>query len=124
MPNTEVMKHFNYFEFDSPDIQGSGQLMSKELLEILDEVREDYGKPIVITSGYRTEAHNESVGGKKDSSHLKGLAVDVACTTSRDRFELVRLFLEYGITRIGIADTFIHIDIDDEDKSPNVIWTY
>ena len=124
MPNTEVMKYFNYFEFDSPDIQGSGQLMSKELLEILDEVREDYGKPIVITSGYRTEAHNESVGGKKNSSHLKGLACDVACTTSRDRFELVRLFLEYGITRIGIADTFIHIDIDDEDKSPNVIWTY
>jgi uncharacterized protein YcbK (DUF882 family) len=118
------MKHFNYFEFDSPDIQGSGQLMSKELLEILDEVREDYGKPIVITSGYRTEAHNEKVGGKPNSSHLRGLACDVACTTSRDRFELVRLFLEYGITRIGIADTFIHIDIDDEDKSPKVIWTY
>ena len=118
------MKYFNYFEFDSPDIQGSGQLMSKELLEILDEVREDYGKPIHITSGYRTEAHNKIVKGKKDSSHLKGLAVDVACTTSRERFELVRLFLEYGITRIGIADTFIHIDIDDEDKSPNVIWTY
>jgi uncharacterized protein YcbK (DUF882 family) len=118
------MKYFNYFEFDSPDIQGSGQLMSKELLEILDEVREDYGKPIVITSGYRTEAHNVEADGKKNSSHLKGLAVDVACTESRDRFELVRLFLEYGITRIGIADTFIHIDIDDEDKSPNVIWTY
>ena len=118
------MKYFNYFEFDSPDIQGSGQLMSKELLEILDEVREDYGKPIHITSGYRTEAHNAKVGGKKESSHLKGLACDVACTTSRDRFELIRLFLEYGITRIGIADTFIHIDIDDEDKSPNVIWTY
>jgi len=118
------MKYFNYFEFDSPDIQGSGQLMSKELLEILDEVREDYGKPMHITSGYRTEAHNKEVGGKKNSSHLKGLACDVACTTSRDRFELIRLFLEYGITRIGIADTFIHIDIDDEDKSPNVIWTY
>ena len=124
MPNTEFMKYFNYFEFDSPDIQGSGQLMNKEFLEILDEVREDYGKPMHITSGYRTEAHNKEVGGKKNSSHLKGLAVDVACTTSRDRFELVRLFLEYGITRIGIADTFIHIDIDDEDKSPNVIWTY
>ena len=97
------MKYFNYFEFDSPDVQGSGQLMSKELLEILDEVREDYGKPIHITSGYRTESHNAKVGGKKDSSHLKGLACDVACTTSRERFQLIRLFLEYGITRIGIG---------------------
>ena len=130
LPNTEVMKYFNYFEFDSPDIQGSGQLMNKELLEILDEVREDYGKPIHITSGYRTEAHNAKVGGKKDSSHLKALAVDVSDNnrglpiSSTNKFKLVRLFLEYGITRIGIADTFIHVDIDDEDKSPNVIWTY
>jgi hypothetical protein len=31
--------------------------------------------------------------------------------------------MEHGIDRIGIGDTFIHIDID-EDKSPDVIWTY
>jgi len=118
------MKYFDYHEFDSPDVQGSGQLMSKELLEILEEVREHYGRPIHITSGYRTESHNAKVGGKVDSSHLKGLACDVACTNSRDRFHLVRLFIEYGITRIGIANNFIHIDIDDEDKSEQVIWTY
>lgn len=118
------MKYFDYHEFDSPDIQGSGQLMNKELLEILEEVREHYGRPINITSGYRTESHNAKVGGTPNSSHLKGLACDVACTNSRDRFHLVRLFIEYGITRIGIANNFIHIDIDDEDKSEQVIWTY
>ena len=53
------MKYFEYEEFDSPDIQGSGQMMSKELLSKLDMIREEFGKPIYINSGYRTEAHNE-----------------------------------------------------------------
>ncbi len=117
------MKYFEYEEFDSPDIQGSGQMMSKELLSKLDMIREEFGKPIHINSGYRTEAHNEKVGGKPASSHLKGLAVDIACSASRDRFNLVNLFAKYGITRIGVADTFIHIDID-RDKSQHVMWTY
>ena len=71
------MKYFEYEEFDSPDIQGSGQMMSKELLSKLDMIREEFGKPIHINSGYRTEAHNEKVGGKPASSHLKGLAVSL-----------------------------------------------
>ncbi len=45
------MKYFNYEEFDSPDIQGSGQLMDRKILDMLDEVREIYGKPISINSG-------------------------------------------------------------------------
>ena len=54
---------------------------------------------------------------------MKGLAVDIACSKSKERFSLVRELLEHGVDRIGIGDTFIHADIDD-DKSPNVIWTY
>jgi len=118
-----MLRYFTYEEFDSPDVQGSGQMMSKNLISILDNIREELGKPIVVTSGFRTPAHNEKVGGKPNSSHLKGLAVDIACEDSRYRFELVRELLEHGVDRIGIGDTFIHADIDD-DKSPNVIWTY
>jgi len=117
------MKYFNYEEFDSPDIQGSGQLMDPKLLEMIDEAREIYGKPIHITSGYRTETHNRNVGGVKTSSHLKGLAIDVACIASSDRFELLGALLEVGFNRIGVASSFIHVDID-PDKSSNVIWTY
>jgi uncharacterized protein YcbK (DUF882 family) len=118
-----MMKYFNYSEFDSPDVQGSGQMMDKDFLNLLDQARDRFDKPININSGFRTPAHNESVGGKENSSHLKGLAVDVACIASRDRFELIDIFLDLGINRIGIADTFIHIDVDPE-KSSNVIWTY
>ncbi len=119
----EKVKYFNYSEFDSPDVQGSGQLMDKTLLDMLDEIREIVGEPIIITSGFRTPAHNEAVGGKEQSSHLKGLAVDIAVRHSRMRFKLIDALLEVGVNRIGIADNFVHIDID-PDKDKNVIWTY
>ena len=57
------LKYFTYEEFDSPDVQGSGQLMNEELLNMLDAVRKKYGKSIVINSGYRTAKHNAKVGG-------------------------------------------------------------
>ena len=117
------MKYFEYEEFDSPDIQGSGQLMDPKLLEMIDEVREIYGKPIRINSGYRTEAHNRKVGGVDSSSHIKGLAIDVSCTKSDDRFKMLTALIEVGFNRIGVAGSFIHVDID-KDKSQNVIWTY
>lgn len=117
------MKYFNYYEFDSPDVQGSGQLMDSKILEMLDQVRDKFDKPITINSGYRTEAHNKEVGGTEHSSHLKGLAVDIACNNSVDRFDLMNCLLDVGFNRIGIGNTFIHADID-PDKSKNVIWTY
>lgn len=43
----------------------------------LNELRERYGEPIVINSGYRCEEVNKAVGGVKDSHHLRGLAADV-----------------------------------------------
>lgn len=118
-----MSKYFNYEEFDSPDVQGSGQLINKDLLDKLDQAREQFGKPIIITSGYRTIRHNFEVGGKQNSSHLKGLAADISCKNSSDRFKLIQILLKVGINRIGIAKSFIHIDID-TDKTNNVIWTY
>jgi uncharacterized protein YcbK (DUF882 family) len=119
----EKVRYFNYSEFDSPDVQGSGQLMDKELLDMLDDVRDKFDKPIHINSGFRTPAHNEAVGGTENSSHLKGLAVDIACDNSIDRFDLINCLLDVGFSRIGVAKTFIHADID-FDKSNGVMWTY
>ena len=116
-------KYFNYEEFDSPDIQGSGQLMSNEIISMLDVVRKKYGKAIDINSGFRTPKHNAEVGGKVTSSHLKGLAVDISCTNSTDRFKLEGILKEVGFTRIGMGSTFIHVDIDKE-KTQKVLWTY
>lgn len=123
------MKYFNYSEFDSPDVQGSGQMMDKTLLEMLDDVRDKFDKPIHITSGYRTPQHNEAVGGVKNSSHLKGLAIDLSDNnkglpiSSKNRFDLINCLLDVGFSRIGVAKTFIHADTD-PDKAQGVMWTY
>ena len=120
-------KHFNYDEFDSPLQEGSGQLMSNELIGMLDAARDLAGVPFKITSGYRIEADIERLrkaGYKvsKNSSHLKGLAADIACN-NEIRYNMLDSLLKAGFNRIGIADTFIHVDID-PDKPPFVIWTY
>ena len=44
---------------------------------ILDPLREAYGKPIIVTSGYRCEELNRLVGGSKNSQHRVGMAVDI-----------------------------------------------
>lgn len=119
-----MLKYFNYSEFDSPDVQGSGQLMDKNFLSMLDEIREIVGEPLIINSGFRTPQHNESLpDSKPDSSHLKGVAADIAVRNSRMRFKLLEAIHQVGISRIGIGKHFIHIDID-KDKHKKVIWTY
>ena len=45
--------------------------------KILDPLREAYGKPIIVTSGYRCEELNRLVGGSKTSQHRSGQAVDI-----------------------------------------------
>ena len=116
-------KYFTYDEFDCPSLEGSGNKVSDELINMLDIVRKKYGKSITINSGYRTPEHSEKVGGKLGSSHLKGLAVDIVCNNSTDRFKLEGILREVGFKRIGMGSTFIHVDID-KDKSQNVLWTY
>ena len=96
--------------------------MDKTFLLKLDEARERAGIPFVINSAYRSPEHPLSIKNPT-SSHIKGLAVDISVTNSRQRFIVLNTLLEVGFTRIGIADTFIHVDLDNE-KSKEVIWTY
>lgn len=46
-------------------------------IECLDNIREQYGKPLYISSGYRCDELNRKVGGVKTSQHTKGQAVDI-----------------------------------------------
>lgn len=91
------------------------------LVKMLDKAREIAGIPFVITSGLRTEKENRLAGGKPDSAHLLGFAVDLRCRNSRERFLIVKALIYVGFTRIGIEQDHIHTDIDIS-KDSDVIW--
>jgi len=96
--------------------------MDLDFLSKLDKAREYAGIPFVINSAYRSPEHPESIKNPT-SSHIKGLAVDIKAKDSRTRYKVLEALIHVGFNRIGIADTFIHVD-DDKQKSSNVIWTY
>lgn len=85
------MKYFNYSELfrsqaaldngivNMPSVWRQKEVYSNlwELVEnLLDPIREKFATPMIITSGYRTEKVNELVGGRVNSQHMKGEAVD------------------------------------------------
>jgi zinc D-Ala-D-Ala carboxypeptidase len=117
------LKYFSLDEFSSPDLPNSGVNMDSGFLQKLDNARQIAGIPFKINSGYRTIEHNTKVAGKPNSSHLVGKAADISVTGSTDRWVIIDSLIKAGFNRIGIAKTFIHVD-SDENKSPNVIWTY
>jgi len=120
-----TLRHFKISEFDSADLPGSGVNMKVKFLLMIDECRERAGIPFDVTppggSGYRTKAHNKSVGGVANSSHTKGWAADVVAMTREQQIKIVRAARSVGFNRIGVYDTFIHLDCDPS-KQANVAW--
>jgi uncharacterized protein YcbK (DUF882 family) len=97
--------------------------VSYELVKRLQWLRDRFGKPLVITSGYRCDSHNKNVGGKRNSKHALGLAADVLTVnmTSSELHTFLKLIFEFDFRGVGIASTFIHLDIRDGDEK---LWTY
>ena len=122
-----MSKYFTEDEFkcecSANDGAGCGMDIDRQVKALLHDARELAQIPFTIKSGARCESHNRKVGGSKDSSHLKGVAVDIKATTSRERYEIVNALIQVGFTRIGIAKTFIHCDLD-RDKPQQLIWVY
>lgn len=63
---------------------------------MLDPLRERYGKPIYVNSGYRCMSHNKAIGGVANSQHCKGQAADISAGSPEENLELVRLIIEGG----------------------------
>ena len=98
--------------------------MDPGLIYKLDAIRELSGYIMMINSGFRCPEHNGRVGGSTTSSHLRGLAVDIRTFSSHGRYLLIKASLQRGIPRIGVAETFVHLDVDTHGKPGSLIWTY
>lgn len=107
-----------YKWFKMTESTGNGHTFAElhpKLREMLDKMRDVAGVSFVITSGMRTPGENVVVGGKPNSAHLRGLAVDLLCVDNFKRTDML-----YGISQVRetypcfveIARKHIHIDID------------
>jgi len=111
----KLTRNFALHEFESPDTHEVKII--PELVLLLQKVRDRIGKPIQITSGYRTPEHNRAVGGAKASYHMKGMAADIICWKT-SRFDLARICFEAGFPCIILYPDkpHVHVDIREEFK--------
>jgi len=100
------------------------------LVYLLDRLREVYGKPLIVTSGYRCPQHNQRVSSTGPSGpHTTGLAVDLG-VSGREAVTVLRLALSLGFTGIGVQQKgggrFLHLDMvpDSHGHKRPWIWSY
>ena len=108
---TQLTEHFNISEFHCKgDKCGCKETLHDPALSAyLQQIREHFGKPIKITSGYRCSNHNAAVGGTSTSRHTKGQAADFTISGIAP-LEIARYAELIGIQGIGLYDSFVHID--------------
>jgi hypothetical protein len=90
---------------------------------ILQPVREHYGKSVKVNSGYRSPEVNASVGGSKTSDHCKGQAADIEITGVAngdlakyiaENYKFTQVILEFYTQ--GIPDSgWVHVSYDAND---------
>ena len=108
--NSKVSTNFRVREFACQD--GSDPIfIDSELVSVLQKIRNHFGKPVTITSAYRTPGHNKAVGGTTYSQHLYGKAADIKVQgiAPKDVAKYAETLLDEG--GIGIYNTFTHIDV-------------
>ena len=108
---TYLSDNFKVKEFACND--GSDTvLISDELVDLLQKIRDHFGVAVVINSGYRTSAYNKKVGGVSNSQHVKGTAADIV-VKGVDPLT-VGQYVEYIMPDhggIGVYQTFTHVDV-------------
>jgi len=112
-------RHFSTSEFRCRETGEND--MKPEFIHMLDELRERVGHPLVITSGYRSVNHSAERSKKKGGTHTQGIAADIAVSNGEQRMKIVKEALAMGFGGIGVARTFVHVDMR---TTTPVMWTY
>ena len=106
---TPITKHFTYEEFEysrkaqelgldnripSDEIRSAIRLLVVNLLQPLRDLLQ---RPLIVSSGYRSPALNQAVGGAKNSQHMRGEAADVSCKGALETLLLAQTVLRSGL---------------------------
>ena len=129
-------KYFTIAELcnsDTADRRGIINRLPKEYLQnvqglinhVLDPLREWYGKPIYVNSGYRCPELNKAVGGVENSYHVSGCAADIDARSYEENkklFEYIRENLPF--TEVGWegGGRWIHVALVPGRESENEVF--
>ena len=109
--NKKLSNNFRVKEFACTD--GSDPIfIDSDLVDVLQKIRNYFGKSVTITSAYRTASKNKAVGGSTYSQHLYGKAADIKVSGVSPK--RVAAYAEKLLPKkggIGIYSTFTHIDV-------------
>lgn len=114
-----ITKDFSYREFERSEVADAKHICNVitsfavrdsilALTEnVLQPLRDAWGKPLKVNSGYRCKALNAAVGGVPTSQHVKGEAADIA---TGDPVKLARLAVKLGLPfdQMILYPTFVH----------------
>jgi hypothetical protein len=95
----------------SPEFTMDIQRRLELLAGRLQELRDEFGKPIYVTSGFRDTEHNERVGGATNSQHLLGNAADITSSDLDNLWKIIKETWHYGWINYYRTRNFIHVDI-------------
>ena len=122
---------WEFFSVQELKCKGTDEIdMDEQFMKKLVTLRKDLNQPMIVTSGYRHLAYNQVVGGVRNSPHIYGKAVDIACH-GKKAYNLIRLGIKHGFTGFGVKQNgprekrFIHLDTMSNDDHPRpYIWSY
>lgn len=114
--------NFTKAEFDCKET-GENR-MQPAFMVLLQRLRTRYGKPMIITSGYRSPRHSIEARKAQPGAHAQGIACDVA-VSGEDALTIVAMALDLGFSGIGVSQKaggprFIHLDT----APRRAIWSY
>lgn len=108
----QISKHFKVREFAQKDFRCDKVIVDSELINVLEDIRTHFNKPVNVTSGYRTPEYNARIGGVKNSQHTKGTAADIKVSDIPAR-EVQKYLKRKYPDKYGIGSylNFTHIDV-------------
>ncbi len=105
--------------------------MTHKMMKTLQDIRNIYGKPMIISSGYRDVSNPIERVKPSPGEHTFGEAADILICEG-EALDLLKIALDYGVRRVGLSQKgetstrFIHLGVGDTDNNrfPQSIWTY
>lgn len=130
------MKYFSFQEFERSETaykhgidntapESARRNIAALVDKVLDPLREAWGKPITVTSGYRCPELNRIVGGSKTSHHMRGMAADISTGNKVENRRLFQLIMDLKLPFTQLIDeknfSWVHVSLDPEDVKRQVL---